>query len=167
MFNSLEIKVPPLALVFLFGALMWLVSAYSVFTIALPWRSAFALMFCTVGLAIVLAGVFAFRQAKTTVNPLKPETTTAMVTSGIYRFTRNPMYVGVIATILGQALLYGSWRVGLYGFLFALWLHFAVTVIEEPHLRKTQGAVYEEYCQRVPRWFGSTRATHPNTRTSS
>lgn len=77
-----------------------------------------------------------------------------VVQSGLYRFTRNPMYVGVIATIIGQALLYGSWQVGLYGLLFALSLHFVVTFIEEPHLRKTQGAAYEEYCRRVPRWFG-------------
>jgi protein-S-isoprenylcysteine O-methyltransferase Ste14 len=77
-----------------------------------------------------------------------------VVQAGLYRFTRNPMYVGVITTILGQALLYGSWQVGLYGLLFGLWLHYMVTVIEEPHLRKLQGAVYEEYCRRVPRWFG-------------
>ena len=104
MFNALEIKVPPLALVFLFGALMWLVSAYSVFTIALPWRSAFALMFCTVGFAIVLAGVLTFRRAKTTVNPFTPEATTTMVTSGIYRFTRNPMYLGFLFALAGWAI---------------------------------------------------------------
>jgi protein-S-isoprenylcysteine O-methyltransferase Ste14 len=104
MFNALEIKIPPLALVFLFGALMWLVSASSVFTIALPWRSAFALIFCTVGFAILLAGVLAFRRAKTTVNPLTPEATTTMVTSGIYRFTRNPMYLGFLFVLAGWAM---------------------------------------------------------------
>ena len=104
MLNALEIKVPPLALVFLFGALMWLASAYSAFTLALPWHSMFALIFGSLGLAIVLAGVFAFRQAKTTVNPLKPETTTAMVTSGIYRFTRNPMYLGFLFVLAGWAI---------------------------------------------------------------
>jgi protein-S-isoprenylcysteine O-methyltransferase Ste14 len=77
MFNALEIKVPPLALVFLVSAL--------------PWRSAIGLTFGTVGLGIVLASVSTFRRAKTTVNPLTPEATTTMVTSGIYRFTRNPM----------------------------------------------------------------------------
>ena len=82
-----------------------------------------------------------------------------VVQGGLYGFTRNPMYVGVITTILGQALLYGSWQVGLYGFIFALWLHFVVTVIEEPHLRKSQGAAYDEYCRRVPRWFGRPRST--------
>ncbi len=62
---------------------MWLVSAYSLFTIALPWRSAFALVFYTGGSAIVLAGVLTFRRMKTTVNPLTPEATTTMVTSSL------------------------------------------------------------------------------------
>jgi len=104
MFNALELKVPPLALVFLFGALMWLVSAYSVLTVALPWRSAVAFICCAAGLAIALAGVVAFRRAKTTVNPLTPEATTTMVTSGIYRFTRNPMYLGFLLVLAGWAM---------------------------------------------------------------
>ena len=69
MFNALELKVPPLALVFLLGALIWVVSAYSLFTITLPWRSALALIFYTVGSAIVLASVLTFRRMKTIVNP--------------------------------------------------------------------------------------------------
>ena len=104
MFDALELKVPPLALVFLFGGLMWLVSAYSVFTIALPWRSAFALIFYTGGSAIVLAGVLTFRRMKTTVNPFTPEASTTMVTLGIYRFTRNPMYLGFLLVLTGWAI---------------------------------------------------------------
>ena len=76
-----------------------------------------------------------------------------VVEGGLYRITRNPMYVGVITTVLGQALLYGSWAVGLYGLALAAGFHFVVTVFEEPHLRKERGAAYEEYCRRVPRWF--------------
>jgi len=103
MFDALELKVPPVALVFLFGALMWLVSAYSVFTFALPWRSTVAALLCTVGVAIILSGVWSFRRAKTTVNPLTPDATTTMVTSGIYRFTRNPMYLGFLLVLTGWA----------------------------------------------------------------
>lgn len=80
--NALELKVPPVALVCLFAALMWFTSAYSPLAVALPWRVAIAVMFCGVGLAISLAGVFAFRRANTTVNPITPEATTVMVTSG-------------------------------------------------------------------------------------
>src|SRR5688572_23764201 len=104
MFNALELKVPPLALVFLFGALMWLVSDYSLFPIALPWHSAFALIFCTVGSVIILAGVLTFRRMKTTVNPLTPDATTTMVTSGIYHFTRNPMYLGFLLILVVWAI---------------------------------------------------------------
>ena len=104
MFNALELKIPPLALVLLFGTLMWLVSAYSAFTIASPWSSVFALTFGAFGLAIALAGVVAFRRAKTTVNPLTPEATTTMITLGIYRFTRNPMYLGLAFLLLGWAV---------------------------------------------------------------
>src|SRR5262245_66652739 len=82
---------------------MWLVSAYSPLTVALPWRSAMALTFFSVGLATALAGVVSFRQAKTTVNPLIPDATTAMVTSGIYRFSRNPMYLGLFLALVGWA----------------------------------------------------------------
>ena len=104
MFNTLELKVPPLALVFLFGSLMWLISAYSAFAMALPWHLAFALIFGTAGFVIVLAGILVFRQAKTTVNPLTPDATTTMVTSGIYRFTRNPMYLGFLLVLAGWAI---------------------------------------------------------------
>lgn len=104
MFNALELRVPPLALVFLFGALMWLVSGDPEFAFALPWRSAFALMFACVGLAILLAGVVAFHQLKTTVNPFTPEATTTMVTSGIYRVSRNPMYLGFLLILAGWAI---------------------------------------------------------------
>lgn len=80
-----------------------------------------------------------------------------VVEGGLYRFTRNPMYVGVILTVLGQALLHGSWAVGLYGLALGPWFHFVVTVLEEPHLRQERGAAYEEYCRRVPRWLERVR----------
>jgi protein-S-isoprenylcysteine O-methyltransferase Ste14 len=104
MLNALELKVPPVALVFLFGALMWLASAYSPFTIALPWHSTLAICIGIVGLAIAGAGVLSFRRAETTVNPLTPEATTTMVTSGIYRFTRHPMYLGFLFVLAGGDL---------------------------------------------------------------
>jgi protein-S-isoprenylcysteine O-methyltransferase Ste14 len=104
MFNALELKVPPVVLTILFSALMWLASTYSTSTIALPWRSTFASIVGAVGLAIFLAGVLAFRRAKTTVNPLTPEAATAMVCSGIYRFTRNPMYLGFLLLLAGWAI---------------------------------------------------------------
>jgi protein-S-isoprenylcysteine O-methyltransferase Ste14 len=75
------------------------------------------------------------------------------VVHGLYQFTRNPMYVGVLALIVGQALLLG--REILFAWAAAAWLIFQLFLVleEEPGLRKRFGAAYEDYCRRVPRWL--------------
>ena len=80
-----------------------------------------------------------------------------LVVRGLYRFTRNPMYVGVVSTILGWALLFGSTPVAVYGFCAALFFHLFVVLYEEPHLRRVFGADYEQYCRRVGRWLSFDR----------
>ena len=78
----------------------------------------------------------------------------ALVERGLYRYTRNPMYVGGILAVFGQAVLFASWPVALYGLFLIVWFHFlVVTRLEEPHLRRQFGPAYEVYCQRVPRWL--------------
>jgi protein-S-isoprenylcysteine O-methyltransferase Ste14 len=152
-FNALELKVPPLALVLLFGALMWLASAYSAFAIALPWRSAFALIFCTVGFAIVLAGALAFRRAKTTVNPLTPEATTTIVTSEIYRFTRNPMYLGFLLVLVGWAMYLSNVLAFAILPLFVLYMNRFQIVPEERALCAKFSHTFTAYKCSVRRWL--------------
>lgn len=152
MFNALELKVPPLALVFLFGALMWLVSAYSMFAIALPWRSTFALIFYAVGSAIVLAGILAFRRMKTTVNPLTPEATTAIVTSGIYRFTRNPMYLGFLLVLVGWAIDLSNLLAFACLPLFVRYMNRFQIIPEERALGTKFSEAFERYKRSVRRW---------------
>jgi protein-S-isoprenylcysteine O-methyltransferase Ste14 len=80
-----------------------------------------------------------------------------LVRQGLYRFSRNPMYVGVLLAVFGQALVFGSRRVALYGIELWLCFHLVVVLLEEPHLRKEPGASYDEYCSQVPRWLGWPR----------
>lgn len=75
------------------------------------------------------------------------------VSGGLYRITRNPMYVGVVLAVLGQALLYRSISVAVYGALLWMFFHFTVVLGEEPHLRARYGDPYVEYCRGVPRWL--------------
>jgi protein-S-isoprenylcysteine O-methyltransferase Ste14 len=77
-----------------------------------------------------------------------------LVRRGLYRFSRNPMYLGVLLAVFGQALVFASFQVALYG--AALWLvfHLVVVLLEEPHLREERGPSYEQYCRQVPRWLG-------------
>jgi protein-S-isoprenylcysteine O-methyltransferase Ste14 len=153
MFNALELKVPPLALVFLYGAVMWLASAYSAVTLSLPWRAAFALIFLSVGLAIVLAGVVAFRRAKTTVNPFTPVATTAMVTSGVYRFTRNPMYLGFLFVLAGWAMYLSNLLAFALLPLFPLYLTRFQIVPEERALCAKFRDAFTAYKCSVRRWL--------------
>jgi protein-S-isoprenylcysteine O-methyltransferase Ste14 len=153
MFHALELKVPPLALVFLFGAVMWFASAYSEFALSLPWRAAFTLILFTVGLAIALAGVVAFRLAKTTVNPLTPVATTAMVTSGIYRFTRNPMYLGFLFVLAGWAMYLSNLLAFALLPLFVLYLTRFQIVPEERALCAKFPDAFTAYKCSVRRWL--------------
>lgn len=80
-----------------------------------------------------------------------------VVRGGLYRVSRNPMYIGVITAVFGQALIYASRRIAWYGLFLCIWFHLVVVMIEEPHLRKERGEPYKEYCSHVPRWFGLPR----------
>ena len=76
-----------------------------------------------------------------------------LVNTSIYKYSRNPMYVGVITTVFGEALLFGSFHLLEYALGLCIWFHLVVLWIEEPHLRRTRGAAYELYCRKTPRWL--------------
>jgi protein-S-isoprenylcysteine O-methyltransferase Ste14 len=76
-----------------------------------------------------------------------------LVVSGLYRYVRNPMYVAVLAVIVGQALIFGSLRLVEYATLAWLAVHVFVVAYEEPTLRASFGAEYEAFCAAVPRWI--------------
>jgi protein-S-isoprenylcysteine O-methyltransferase Ste14 len=77
----------------------------------------------------------------------------AVVRRGPYRFSRNPMYVAVVACILGQAVVYRSAPVLCYGLAVAVVFHLVVVLIEEPHLRAVRGPDYERYLRVTRRWL--------------
>jgi protein-S-isoprenylcysteine O-methyltransferase Ste14 len=110
------------------------------------------------GVVLIVAGVpgvvdsfarFALEGLGTPAPVAPPE---KLVVTGLYRHVRNPMYVSVVAVILGQALLFGDWRLILYGVLFWLTCHAYVVFYEEPTLRRSFGAQYETFRANVPRW---------------
>jgi len=112
-----------------------------------------------IGVILILAGVpgvvdsfarFAL-QGLGTPAPVAPPR--HLVMTGLYRYVRNPMYVSVVAVILGQALLFPDWRLLVYGALFWLACHAFVLAYEEPTLRRTFGPQFEAFCANVPRWI--------------
>jgi protein-S-isoprenylcysteine O-methyltransferase Ste14 len=121
-----------------------------------------------VGLALVAAGTYLYllcvRQflragGTPSIFFLKPlraligEEPPRVVRAGPYRYTRNPMYAGVVLAIAGQALLFWSPSIAMYGVGMFVAFTLVVMAIEEPHLKRRFGAHYEDYMMRVPRWL--------------
>ena len=83
--------------------------------------------------------------------PIAP--TQKLVVTGLFRYVRNPIYIAVVAVILGQALLFGDGRLLWYGALLWLAFHVFVVIYEEPTLEQTFGAEYDSFRANVPRWI--------------
>ncbi len=79
--------------------------------------------------------------------------TQRLIVSGFYRHVRNPMYVGVIAVVLGQSILFGNAALLAYAAIIWLGFHIFVMAYEEPTLKRVYGSEYDVYCQNVPRWL--------------
>jgi len=80
-----------------------------------------------------------------------------LVVTGLYRYVRNPIYVAVVALIIGQAFLFAGIGLLIYGVLFWIGFHLFVVGYEEPTLRRTFGQEYASYCANVPRWLPRLR----------
>jgi protein-S-isoprenylcysteine O-methyltransferase Ste14 len=152
--KSLEATVPPPAVAAVVALAMW---GISFFTPPLQLPAALRLTACAAfaiaGPVFALAGIVSFRLARTTVNPLKPEKTSSLVNSGIYRVTRNPMYVGLFFVLVAwDVFLSSPWA--LLGVLaFVLYIGRFQIVPEERALSKLFGSEYADYQARVRRWL--------------
>ncbi len=105
----------------------------------------------SVGMAFLLYAFALFALHRGTPAPVAP--TETLVVSGVYRFVRNPMYLAVLAIILGQALLFGSWALVLYAAIVLAAVFAFVKLYEEPTLTRTYGEQYLEYRRNVPGWW--------------
>ena len=107
--RSLEALVPPPVVAVVVAAAMWgIASVTPLLQVPTAVRLAACVTFAVVGLAFSVAGMVAFRRERTTTNPMRPEAASSLVSSGIYRVTRNPMYVGVLLDLIAWAVFLSS-----------------------------------------------------------
>lgn len=152
--KSLELKVPPPVVALLVCAAMWVLCLFTpVLDVSMFDRVMAAFVIASIGGVIALTGVAGFRRAKTTLNPTQPQTTSSLVTTGIYRYTRNPMYVGVLLVIVGWAAFLSSLWALLGPIAFALYITRFQIVPEERVLAGLFGADYMAYRSLVRRWL--------------
>jgi protein-S-isoprenylcysteine O-methyltransferase Ste14 len=152
--SGLELRVPPLALAALCAIGIAVLPDLGILPgLAFPVRELVAIAAIVLGIAIAAAGVIEFRRSSTTVNPMNPGKSSSIVTSGVYRWSRNPMYLGMATALLGVA----AWRASLPGYLLvplfcALLDRFQIQP-EERVLLARFGAEYSNYMAQVRRWI--------------
>lgn len=152
--NSLELRIPPVAVLLMFAVAMWaiaqVVPSLNVTRAARLWV---AIPLGLAGLLIVLAGVIEFRRARTTVHPQKPDASSSVVRSGIYRHSRNPMYLGMLLVLLA----WGGWLANIAALALAVlvvpYLNRFQIQPEERALARNFGAAYAAYAREVRRWL--------------
>ena len=148
----LELRIPPpvVALVLVGG--MWAVARAG--SVEAPGSLLLLVSAVLVigGFAVMASGALSFRRARTTISPLKPESTTALVTSGIYAYTRNPMYLGMCLVLVGWASYLHSWLSLVGPVAFVLYIGRFQIRPEERALLSLFGSAYEAYQGQVRRW---------------
>jgi len=118
----------------------------------LAWVNWLAVVPCLLGASVLLWCAWDFAVVgRGTPAPIDPPK--SVVVCGLYRFVRNPMYVGVELMVLGEAWWFSSTRLLVYALLLGFGFHLFVVFYEEPALRKKFGGSYQEYCRAVPRWI--------------
>ena len=152
--HPLENRLPPplvcLLAAFAMGALGWAAPPILVdSSLRLGIAGAVALL----GLFTGASGFFAFSRAKTTIDPVHIERASSLVTGGIFRYTRNPMYVGFTLLLLGWAVCLAAPLAFVGPVAFVLFITRYQIVPEERVMLSKFGAAYADYCARVRRWI--------------
>jgi len=111
------------------------------------------------GLLLGIAAAIPFRRARTSFNPVRPSDASALVTSGVFRLTRNPMYVGMAGLLVANAVRRGSWLALLPVGGFVVAVDRLQVQNEERALSSNFGKDYEDYRASVPRWLGLPKST--------
>ena len=147
----LDCKIPPILVLIITAGIVvgipYIFPFYGIRSVVL------SVLFIVLGVIIALLGVWEFRKSKTTLNPTTPKKSSRIVDTGLYRFSRNPMYLGMAFMLVGLI-----WGLGNYlswlGFLaFMLYItHFQI-LPEEKTLKEIYGEPYNEYLTKVRRWL--------------
>ena len=150
----LELKIPPVPLAAVFAAAMFGVSSVTPApTFIIPGRTGIAISLAILATVTALAGVIAFRASRTTVNPLDPGAASTVVSSGVYRFSRNPMYLGFLIALAAWAIYLSNALAALLLPAFVAYLNRFQIKPEERALLAKFGPAFSQYMAAVGRWI--------------
>ena len=148
----LKNKIPPPIVTLVFAALIYFSSEWSPSIVFLG-QNLISLFLMMLGFLVLLIAISAFIKLKTTINPLKPEAATSLITTGIFKLSRNPMYLGMLLLIISLWIKTGA----VLGFIlvagFIAYLNYFQIFPEEQAMKGLFSDKYKTYCQQVRRWL--------------
>lgn len=149
----MKLLIPPPLQGLICAGLIWGIATYfPQFSIDIPFKKYLSAVFFLIGVTIDLLALRIFHQSGTTISPFAPEKTSSLVATGIYQYTRNPMYLGMVFLLLGLSIWFGAW-LGLFVIALFIW---SITELqikpEEAVLQEKFGEPYADYCTKVRRW---------------
>ena len=151
----MHLRIPP-PIVALIGILLIFLSKDYILILYLHphLQNTLSLIFLIIGFVIIFSATKEFKKSETTVNPMKPETSTSLVTSGIFKYTRNPMYLGLTSILLASCFYFSSLLgIIVYVPLFILYITVFQIIPEEETMKGLFNDEYLDYCSKVRRWI--------------
>jgi protein-S-isoprenylcysteine O-methyltransferase Ste14 len=152
--KALKLKIPPVAQFIAVALGMWLIAKFTpALSIDIPARRAFIVLFICLAGFVAIPAIAAFRAAGTTVDPRCPEQASRLVAKGVYRYSRNPMYLGLLCLLIAWALYLSN----VLGFaalpLFVFGMNYLQIQVEEQAMEAEFGEEYRDYRKSVRRWI--------------
>ena len=148
----MKTKIPPPILALVMIVLIYL-SSFFIESTTFNYQGSLCLLVLILGLACAIPSFKLFARYKTTISPLKPSDATALVTEGMYRYSRNPMYLGLLLLTIASTIWFGTWFGIIINILFIFLINFLQIIPEEEALLEIFGEEYEEYKKKVRRWI--------------
>jgi len=151
----MHLRIPPPIVALIAILLIFLSKDYILILYLHPHlQNTLSLIFLIIGFVIIFLATKEFKKSDTTVNPMKPETSTSLVTSGIFKYTRNPMYLGLTSILLASCFYFSSLLgIIVYVPLFILYITVFQIIPEEETMKGLFNDEYLDYCSKVRRWI--------------
>jgi len=150
----LELKIPPVGAALIAAGMMWLTArATPSISPRIEHGAIVAACFFLCGVALGVAGIVSFHRAKTSVHPMNLKLTSALVTGGAYRFSRNPMYLGIAIALVGWGIYLSNVIAPVFVVAFICYMNRFQILPEERSLERQFGEQFKNYKHQVRRWL--------------
>jgi protein-S-isoprenylcysteine O-methyltransferase Ste14 len=151
--SKIIIKIPPPVVTLVFSVFMYLLDSLVTIKFTGFWLNGLIILFLCLAAFLLLPAVVLFYKSKTTVNPLKPETAKVLVVEGVYRYSRNPMYLGMAFILIAWGIFLANPLNVFIFFCFIYYMNNFQIKVEEKALEVIFGENFKMYMQKVRRWI--------------